>query len=66
MARKPNYGFEKRQKELARKAKKEEKHKRKQGDAAPEHLNEPSAGDETEPPAGEGLAEAPSNDPDGD
>ncbi len=29
MARKPNYGFEKRQKELARKAKKEEKKKRK-------------------------------------
>lgn len=30
MARKPNYNFEKRQKELARKAKKEEKAKRKQ------------------------------------
>ncbi len=30
MARKPNYGFEKRQKELAKKAKKEEKRKRKQ------------------------------------
>ncbi len=30
MARKPNYSFEKRQKELARKAKKEEKLKRKQ------------------------------------
>jgi hypothetical protein len=30
MARKPNYGYEKRQKELARKAKKEEKRKRKQ------------------------------------
>jgi hypothetical protein len=29
MARKPNYGFEKRQKELAKKAKKEEKRKRK-------------------------------------
>ena len=29
MARKPNYGFEKRQKELAKKAKKEEKNKRK-------------------------------------
>ena len=29
MARKPNYNFEKRQKELARKAKKEEKRKRK-------------------------------------
>ncbi len=29
MARKPNYGYEKRQKELARKAKKEEKKKRK-------------------------------------
>jgi hypothetical protein len=30
MARKPNYGFEKRQKELARKTKKEEKKLRKQ------------------------------------
>lgn len=29
MGRKPNYGYEKRQKELARKAKKEEKKKRK-------------------------------------
>jgi hypothetical protein len=32
MGRKPNYSFEKRQKELARKAKKEEKRKRKAGD----------------------------------
>ena len=30
MAKKPNYGFEKRQKEIAKKAKKEEKNKRKQ------------------------------------
>jgi hypothetical protein len=30
MAKKPNYGYEKRQKEIARKAKKEEKNKRKQ------------------------------------
>ncbi|MDX2479859.1 MAG: hypothetical protein QNK24_05935 [Desulfuromusa sp.] len=30
MAMKPNYGFEKRQKEIAKKAKKEEKNKRKQ------------------------------------
>ena len=30
MGRKPNYGYEKRQKELARKSKKEEKRKRKQ------------------------------------
>ena len=29
MGRKPNYGYEKRQKELARKAKKEEKKKRR-------------------------------------
>ncbi len=29
MARKPNYGYEKRQRELAKKAKKEEKKKRK-------------------------------------
>ena len=32
MARKPNYGFEKRQKEIAKKAKKDEKNKRKQED----------------------------------
>ena len=30
MAKKPNYNFEKRQKEIARKAKQEEKNKRKQ------------------------------------
>lgn len=30
MAKKPNYGFEKRQKEIARKAKQDEKNKRKQ------------------------------------
>ena len=30
MARKPNYGYEKRQKELAKQAKKEEKKKRRQ------------------------------------
>ncbi len=29
MAKKPNYGYEKRQKEIAKKAKKEEKRKRK-------------------------------------
>ncbi|MEZ4599503.1 MAG: hypothetical protein R2940_06915 [Syntrophotaleaceae bacterium] len=33
MARKLNYGYEKRQKELARKAKKEEKRERKQGES---------------------------------
>lgn len=33
MAKKPNYGFEKRQKEIARKAKQDEKLKRKQGEA---------------------------------
>ena len=32
MGRKPNYDFEKRQKELMRKAKKDEKKKRKSGD----------------------------------
>jgi hypothetical protein len=36
MARKPNYGYEKRQKELARKTKKEEKRKRKQGEGTEE------------------------------
>jgi hypothetical protein len=34
MARKPNYGYEKRQKELAKKAKKEEKKKSKLEDDA--------------------------------
>lgn len=33
MARKPNYNFEKRQKEIAKKAKQDEKKKRKQDDA---------------------------------
>ncbi len=33
MARKPNYDFEKRQKEIAKKAKKDEKKKRKLEDA---------------------------------
>ena len=43
MARKPNYGYEKRQKELAKKAKKEEKRKRKEEDAQPGAPNdEPS------------------------
>jgi len=40
MARKPNYGFEKRQKELARKAKKEEKNKRKQEESGEETAEE--------------------------
>lgn len=34
MARKPNYGYEKRQKELAKQAKKEEKKKRRQDEKA--------------------------------
>ena len=34
MGRKPNYGYEKRQKEIAKKAKKEEKRKRKSGEEA--------------------------------
>ncbi len=44
MARKPNYNFEKRQKELAKKAKKEEKNKRKQEEKIQEssHDNPPS------------------------
>ncbi len=40
MAKKPNYGFEKRQKELAKKAKKEEKNKRKQEEKAQESPTE--------------------------
>ena len=34
MARKPNYGYEKRQRELAKQAKKEEKRKRKEGETS--------------------------------
>jgi hypothetical protein len=34
MARKPNYGYEKRQKEIAKKAKKDEKLKRRQEEKA--------------------------------
>ncbi len=45
MARKPNYGYEKRQKELAKKAKKEEKRKRKQEDRATESPQETSEQD---------------------
>jgi len=33
MAKKPNYNYEKRQKELAKQAKKEEKRKRRQADS---------------------------------
>lgn len=40
MARKPNYGYEKRQKEIAKKAKKEEKTKRKQEETVQEPPNE--------------------------
>jgi hypothetical protein len=40
MARKPNYGYEKRQKELAKKAKKDEKNKRKQEEKDQEKLAE--------------------------
>ena len=40
MARKPNYGYEKRQKELAKKAKKEEKSKRRQEEKDQEKLAE--------------------------
>jgi hypothetical protein len=40
MAKKPNYGYEKRQKELAKKAKKEEKKKRKLDDGTEEPTEE--------------------------
>lgn len=47
MARKPNYGYEKRQKELAKQAKKEEKRKRRQeekelGTAEPDQADDES------------------------
>ena len=43
MARKTNYGYEKRQKELAKKAKKEEKAKKKQEDELPQEESETAA-----------------------
>lgn len=45
MARKPNYDFEKRQKEIAKKAKKDEKKKRKLEDAEAEAAQGPVAED---------------------
>ena len=53
MGRKPNYGYEKRQKELARKAKKEEKKKRR---AEEEQDGEPS------PDSGQDSADEPETD----
>ncbi len=41
MAKKPNYGYEKRQKEIAKKAKKDEKNKRKQEE---KELESPAVG----------------------
>lgn len=46
MAKKPNYGFEKRQKEMARKNKKEEKKQRKAADKEAEALPEEDAAGE--------------------
>ena len=45
---KPNYGFEKRQRELAKKKKKEEKRLRKAGtnDNQPQEVQPPSTGDD--------------------
>ena len=48
MARKTNFGFEKRQKELAKKAKKEEKAKRKQEEKDAESLGEEISTEEEE------------------
>ena len=45
MARKTNFGFEKRQKELAKKAKKEEKAKRKQEEKDAESLENGGSSD---------------------
>jgi len=52
MGRKPNYGYEKRQKEIARKAKKEEKKKRKSGEEENDGEVEESSPDE---PSDKGL-----------
>lgn len=53
MGRKPNYGYEKRQKELARKAKKEEKKKRRA---------EEEQGEEAGPDTGQASAQEPAAD----
>jgi len=48
MARKPNYGYEKRQKELAKQAKKEEKRKRRQEEKELGSADQELADDESE------------------
>jgi len=48
MARKPNYGYEKRQKELAKQAKKEEKRQRRLEEKAPVSAEQNSLDDESE------------------
>lgn len=48
MARKPNYGYEKRQKELAKQAKKEEKRKRRQEEKELGTAEQEQTGDESE------------------
>ncbi len=48
MARKPNYNFEKRQKEIAKKAKQDEKKKRKQDDATADAAETPESEEQTE------------------
>jgi hypothetical protein len=48
--RKPNYQFEKRQKELDRKARKEEKLQRRRERAAEEEETSPPAADVSQPP----------------
>ena len=50
MPRKPNYQFEKRQKELDRKARKEEKLQRRRERAAEEEETSPPAADVSQPP----------------
>ncbi|MCF6178031.1 MAG: hypothetical protein L3J63_01390 [Geopsychrobacter sp.] len=51
MARKPNYDFEKRQKEIAKKAKKEEKKKRKLEDKLEDKLENNAASEQDTPVA---------------
>jgi len=48
MARKPNYGYEKRQKELAKQAKKEEKRKRRQEEKELDTADHEQTDDESE------------------
>lgn len=58
MATKPNYGFEKRQRELEKKRKKEEKAQRKAAGHPPPADDAPEGSNAPDSPADEGSGEA--------